>query len=276
MGDSRNAGLNGVGWRASARSALLIGKDPENERVRALCQTKNNLAPKFEKSLGFEIRDGQFFWTGDSDLTASTMLSALRVETPEEKNEKHDAVAFLRELLRDGAEVTVERAYAEAKKLKITDRTLQRAKSKLNVQSEKMGGTFGGAKGWRWRLPNAEDARAGESGVLQANTCAKNDINTYIYNNLAEGRQMSKNGVLQAPEGRQKQPSGVLQPTVENKASYAGKVAEGRHPTESEHLQQKNGNLQQEDFYNCLHCNADIPLADETCPKCEKPQLPTF
>jgi rubrerythrin len=274
LGDSRNAGLNGVGWRASARSALLIGKDPENERVRALCQTKNNLALKFEKSLGFEIRDGEFGWTGESDLSASTMLSALRVETPEEKNEKHDAVAFLRDIL-SGGEMSVDKVFAEAKKIRISDRTVQRAKSTLNVKSVKHGGTFGGAKGWFWKLPNAEDARAEESGVLQVKTCAKNDINTNIYNNLAEGRQTPKKWRPSAPEGRQKSQSGNLQATVENKASYSGKATEGRHPPESEHLQGFEP-IPPGEIYDCSHCGADIQLADETCPKCEKSQLPTF
>ncbi len=271
MGDSRNAGLNGVGWRASARSALLIGKDPENERVRALCQTKNNLALKFEKSIGFEIRDGQFFWTGDSELSASTMLSALRIETPEEKNEKHDAVAFLREVLH-GGEVAAEKVFAEAKKIRISDRTLNRAKSTLNVKSVKHGGTFGGGKGWFWRLPNAEDAHAERSGNLQAKTCAKNTINTNIYNNLAEGCQIQKNGNLQEPEGCQKQPNGNLQPTEGNKASYGDKTTEGCHPPESEHLQPKNELITE----TCLHCNADISPAAETCPECSGAQIPTF
>jgi hypothetical protein len=272
MGDSRNAGLNGVGWRASARSALLIGKDPENEMVRALCQTKNNLALKFEKSLGFEIRDGQFFWTGDSDLSASAMLSVLRVETPEEKYEKRDAVAFLREVLSGGTEVLAEKIFAEAKKIKISDRTLVRAKSTLDVKSVKHGGTFGGDKGWFWRMPNAEDAHAEESGILQAKTCAKNTINTNIYNNLAEGCQKQPNGILQAPEGCQKQPNGTLQSTEGNKASYADKTAEGCHSPASEHLQQKNDVITE----NCLHCGVDIPPSAETCILCGGAQIPSF
>jgi rubrerythrin len=31
-----------------------------------------------------------------------------------------------------------------------------------------------------------------------------------------------------------------------------------------------------EEIYTCAYCSADIPIADETCPKCEKSQLPTF
>ena len=59
-GDPRKAGLNGIGWRASARSVLLVGKNPENETEKAICQTKSNLAPMSEKSIAFEIRDGHF------------------------------------------------------------------------------------------------------------------------------------------------------------------------------------------------------------------------
>ncbi|HEX8279034.1 MAG TPA: AAA family ATPase, partial [Segetibacter sp.] len=51
-GEARAAGLNGVGWRASSRSALLVGKDP-NMGELAICQHKNNLGPKSEKSYGF-------------------------------------------------------------------------------------------------------------------------------------------------------------------------------------------------------------------------------
>src|SRR5215468_4653000 len=42
-GDPRNAGLNGIGWRTSARSVLLVGKHPEHQHRRALCQIKNNI-----------------------------------------------------------------------------------------------------------------------------------------------------------------------------------------------------------------------------------------
>jgi hypothetical protein len=45
--------------------------------------------------------------------------------------------------------------------------------------------------------------------------------------------------------------------------------SEGARPDSSEHLRQ-------EEFYPCLHCGADIPLAAETCPECDKPQLPSF
>lgn len=99
MGDPRNAGLNGIGWRASARVVLLVGKDPNDERQRAIVQTKNNLAPKSEKAQGYEIIGSEFFWK-ESTLTAKMMLSIPKND--EERGEQSEAVAFLREALRDG------------------------------------------------------------------------------------------------------------------------------------------------------------------------------
>jgi hypothetical protein len=42
------------------------------------------------------------------------------------------------------------------------------------------------------------------------------------------------------------------------------------------HLYSNDGETVIEDFYNCLHCSADIPLADEVCPGCEKAQFQAF
>jgi hypothetical protein len=189
FGDARNAGLNGVGWRASARSVLLIGKNPENEFQKALCQTKNNLAPKFNKSLGFEIRDNQFFWTGESDLTAETMLSPIRNENGEEKSEKQDAIAFLREILGTG-EKPAKDVQAEARQIGISEATLRRAKTALNVQSRK--DSFQNGK-WFWYLAEdvqikAEDTQTNESEHLRVNNTNK----TSYSNNLAEDAQTNK------------------------------------------------------------------------------------
>ncbi len=158
FGDARNAGLNGIGWRASARSVLLVGKNPENEFQKALCQTKNNLAPKYPKSIGFEIKDGQFFWTGESNLTAETMLSQLRNDTGEEKSEKQEAISFLKTVLAD-VEKSAKEVQAEAGQLGISPATLRRAKNALNIKSEKTGGNFGGNRQWFWKLEVAEDVQ---------------------------------------------------------------------------------------------------------------------
>jgi hypothetical protein len=151
FGDARNAGLNGIGWRAAARSVLLVGKNPENEAQKALCQTKNNLAPKFEKALGFEIRDGRFYWTGESPLSAESMLSFLRAESSEERSEKSDAMALLRETLRYAGKPAKD-VQGEARGIGISEATLRRAKVALNIASRK--DSFNGK--WFWYLPDGE------------------------------------------------------------------------------------------------------------------------
>lgn len=191
MGDPRNAGLNGIGWRASARSVLLVGKNPENEKQKAIVQTKNNLAPICDQAIGYEIRDGQFFWTGESKLTAEKILSQVRSD--DERSEQADGVAFLREALRGGEQYSKD-VQTEARQNGVSERTLNRAKTALNVQSRKEG--FNPAK-WFWRLPEdcqdtAEDCHINNSGNLRVNETNKSSCS----NNLAEDCQINNSGNL--------------------------------------------------------------------------------
>ncbi|MEZ5427295.1 MAG: AAA family ATPase [Pyrinomonadaceae bacterium] len=183
FGDARNAGLNGIGWRASARSVLLVGKNPENESQRAIIQTKNNLAPISEKAIGYKIADGKFHWTGESDLTAKTVLSSIRPETSEETSEKQDAMSFLQETLNKGRQPTKD-IQADARQCGISDATLRRAKTALNIQSIKDASQNGK---WFWQLPEdaPEDAQKKQGEHLQLNNTNK----TSYTNNLTEDAQ---------------------------------------------------------------------------------------
>jgi hypothetical protein len=192
---------------------LLIGKNPENESQKALCQTKNNLAPKFNKSLGFEIVGNQFSWTGESSLTAEAMLSSVRNENSEEKDEKLDAMGFLREILRD-SEKSAKQVQMEARQNGISESTLRRAKATLGVKSEKKGGTFGGDPQWIWRLP--EDVQ-----------------------DVIEDAQNK-------PEDAQINTDEHLQQNYSNKTSYSNGLAEDAHSSTFEHLQGQNEHLQSE------------------------------
>jgi len=160
--------LNGVGWRASARSALLVGKDPNTGEL-AICQHKNNLSPKSSKSYGFKIETafveidsgevievGKFFWTGESNLTEKQMLSqAVNLET---QLEESDATAFLDEILSDG-EREAKEIEEEAIKLGITKKQLRVSRVKLGIKSGN--GTIrreGFGKGSKsfWRLQSTQ------------------------------------------------------------------------------------------------------------------------
>jgi putative DNA primase/helicase len=161
-GDARAAGLGSIDWRAAVRSVLLVGKDPTDERERAIVQTKNNLAP-LGVSLGFTIEGdangAHFLWKGKSDLTASQILASIPDEN--ERSGKLEAIDFLREALSDGAqEVTA--INEQASTLGITPKQLRTAREKLGVKSKKHGGGFGKDQEqfWTWYLPEvkSEDA----------------------------------------------------------------------------------------------------------------------
>lgn len=194
MGDPRSAGLNGVGWAASARSVLLVGKNPEKENQRAICQIKNNLAEKAKKAIGYEIKENKFYWTGESDLNARIMLSQVGSGSNESKSE---AISFLKESLKDGKKLA-EVIQSEAKIFGISKSTLNRAKDELNIKSFKEG--FKPSQ-WYWELPKlsencSEDTQISGFGNLRLNNSNKSSYNS----GLAEDTQIIKSDKLQKEE----------------------------------------------------------------------------
>ena len=94
------------------------------------------------------IQDGNFLWTGESSLTASEMLSAVRSETGDERNERKEAIAFLRDCLRAGEQHS-KFIFSDAKQCGISESTLKRAANDLQIKKRKEG--FNPAK-WYWSL----------------------------------------------------------------------------------------------------------------------------
>jgi hypothetical protein len=156
-GNSNNAGLGSIDFHAAARSVLLVGKDPDDESKRALCQTKNNLAA-FGESQGYTIKGGQFFWTGTSDLTARRILSF--ESDVDRRDTRAEAIEFLQDALKDGERPMTE-LFDEAKQLGLTAHSLRAAKKHLKIISIKKGGEFGG-KGakWVWKMADAQEVDA--------------------------------------------------------------------------------------------------------------------
>lgn len=138
-------GLGSIDFTAAARSVLLVGQDPENPEKRALIQIKSSLAP-MGAALGFEILDGEFWWTGLSSLTAEGALAPAPLE--EEKSALDEAKDFLLVALVDGPTKPKE-VYKQAKSLGISERTLRRARNELGAKAYKDGAE------WYWSLPAA-------------------------------------------------------------------------------------------------------------------------
>ncbi len=143
-------GLGSIDFAASCRSVLMAGCDPDNDQKRGIVQIKSNLAPKGQ-AIGFELRDGGFYWTGESDLTAARIMAV--EDTGDGKTAIDEAVDFLRDELTDGP-VEAKQVFSDAKSLGIYERTLNRAKSKLRITSKREGesGKRGIAR-VKWQLP---------------------------------------------------------------------------------------------------------------------------
>ena len=140
-------GVGSIDLTAACRSVLLVGADPNDNRRRAVCQIKNNLAP-MANPIGYTVDDGQFFWTGTSDLSAQAMLASEQANS--ETLPIEEAKDFLREVLMNGPTPQKE-VWKEAHQAGIAERTLQRAKSSLGVVSRK----DGFSRQWVWSFPKA-------------------------------------------------------------------------------------------------------------------------
>ena len=163
-----HAGGGSVAFTAAARSALLVGVDPVDSGRRVLARVKGNLAPPVP-SLGFRLvpADGTVGvdWLGEVGHTAAELLFSAELDS-EKRNERTAAAQFLMEMLVDGPK-PVSELRKEAKAAQIGWRTVQRAKTDLDVISVKLGLT----SGWMWELPktaSTEDVAAfGEGGGLR-------------------------------------------------------------------------------------------------------------
>ena len=139
-------GLGSIDFTAAVRSVLLVGQDPEDTTSGAVVHIKSNLAPTGE-SLGYRLspQDG-FVWTGPSNLTADELLGTS--EGPSSVDE------FLLAELAEGPRPSSEILEA-GKEQGYSRPTLQRAKKRLNIPSERIG--YGEDGRWQWNPPTAKE-----------------------------------------------------------------------------------------------------------------------
>lgn len=156
-------GLGSIDFSAAARSILLAGQDPQEPGKRALIQIKNSLAAQ-GPAIGYELRDGQFFWTGLSDLTAASVLAP--EQAGEEKSALDEAIEWLRDVLSNGPleKKEIVKLARDAGIISNSDIRLRRAKDKLRVKAIPVKEPNASGKliitGWKWTLPdNVPDAQ---------------------------------------------------------------------------------------------------------------------
>lgn len=142
-----------IAFVAQARTVLAVGVTPDDGR-RLMVGVKNNHGA-LAAGLAFQISDAGLTWESAPIVgTADALLASDSVETRSERQERDQAVQFLRDVLTDGPLASRE-IFADAKANGIAQRTLWRAKNELRIACEKERGR--GARGaWFWMLPPRE------------------------------------------------------------------------------------------------------------------------
>lgn len=151
------AGMGSVGIIGAARWGLIVFADPDTRGRYVLAVTKSNLAkPEDRRSLAYRIVESDYDsdvpriqWEGEVPYTANALLrrqreTALRLDEAEE---------FLLDYLSGGPRPALE-VYEAASEHGIKRRTLQRAKLRLGVISQRQG--FGAGSSSLWMLPPTE------------------------------------------------------------------------------------------------------------------------
>ena len=148
-------GGGSIGIIGAARSALVVGRDPDDETRMVLAVAKANLAPT-ASSLAYRIVDrdgvGAIDWGEVTAHTAAELLAARSEATAEERTALDDARVLLAECLANGP-VSAKEVRAEARSAGVANRTLDRAKAALHIVARKVGRPGEHGQRWEWSLP---------------------------------------------------------------------------------------------------------------------------
>ena len=154
-------GSGSIGIIGAARTAFLVGRDPEQPEMRVLACTKNNLgAPP--ASLGFRVvadsgAPPRIEWAGPVEISAEEL-----VQVPSSRRGEllARAVDFLEKLLASGPRLR-DWTLRKTRAYGISNRTLDRARAQLRVICKEV--REDGQNVWYWSLPNPKAARENAS-----------------------------------------------------------------------------------------------------------------
>ena len=167
-GDARKAITTSGEWRNSARSVIYVGAHPEDRTKRAIYRRKTNHAAEQVNGLAFEIigvtdefapldEAGNrktlplFQIIGESTMSLEQTLASSQPEEGE-ATVIEDAIDFLKSELRESP-VKSKQVSRDAKELGISERTLSRARTKLEAESHQLWDPTGRRNIWFLCLP---------------------------------------------------------------------------------------------------------------------------
>ena len=147
-------GQGSIGFTGAARVVHLVAAHPSKRNESVIACIKNNLAPQ-PLSVGYEIKEGRFLWTGISDVPVEALLNSSGAG--EGKQPAVDAaMTFLSKML-SVSEHTAAEVKDTAKAAGISEATLKRAREKLNVRARREG--FGSNGRWVWAMPPSNEIK---------------------------------------------------------------------------------------------------------------------
>ncbi|MEP7027690.1 MAG: AAA family ATPase [Candidatus Eisenbacteria bacterium] len=183
-------GGGSIGIIGAVRSGLLLAADPDApEAGRVLGVVKSNLAP-IAPSLRLVLAQesgcdfARVVWGAACTLSAAQLLAG--ADQPERHGKLAAAEEFLRDVLALEA-VPASEVKREATESGIAPATLLRARLKLGVIHEKVGGPGQANQQWLWRLPYG----VGEGGQALGSKV----INTRAGDHLRISKRVSHSGV---------------------------------------------------------------------------------
>lgn len=154
-GSALYRGGGSIGIIGAARTALLLGKDPNDDDSLVLASTKSNLG-KLGRSLSLRIvpssRDsnvGIIQWRRESKYSASDLLTQPRKrDSPELDRAKE----WLTSHLADGDPKPARGMWERAEADGLNEKSVRRALKVLKIEIERIGG-IAGKGAWYWSLP---------------------------------------------------------------------------------------------------------------------------
>jgi hypothetical protein len=141
-GDPMYRGGGSIGIVGAARAGLLVAPDPDDPERRVLASVKSNLGPAPE-SLAYRLVShgehgvARVQWEGQTSHTASTLLAT--PDGDEDRGAATEAEQWLADFLEQQGAAPSKSVKAEAAKVGIKERTLQRAVHSLPITVESKG-----------------------------------------------------------------------------------------------------------------------------------------
>lgn len=153
-------GQGSIAFTGVARIVLLVGIHPEDQEVRVVASTKNNIGPHM-KSFTYRIdplpdtkksrNRSKLSWGEFVDLTSEDIVSV----APIKNKESESAVKWLKELLESRGKTELSRIERMAQSRSISKTNIHRAADQLGIDKTSRG--TGRTKRMFWELPSGDE-----------------------------------------------------------------------------------------------------------------------